>query len=67
MSDLFGNPEDRFSHVEAHMILPTMVAPASTLFSTNSLTAVARVRTTCPEQILCTEPLSIADILLALG
>ena len=45
--------------------LPTEVALASMLFSTNSFTAVARVRTTCPEQILCTDFLSIALISLA--
>ena len=39
-----------------------MEAPASILFSTNSLTAVANVNTTCPEQILWTDPLSIAFI-----
>ena len=32
------------------------------LFSTSSLTAVARVSTTCPEHIWCTECLSIALI-----
>lgn len=37
-----------------------LVAPASMLFSTSSLTAVAKVSTTCPEQIWCTECLSIA-------
>lgn len=39
---------------------PMLVAPASMLFSTSSLTAVAKVKTTCPEQIWCTEFLSIA-------
>lgn len=39
---------------------PMLVAPASTLFSTSSLTAVAKVSTTCPEQIWCTECLSMA-------
>ena len=42
--------------------LPTMEDPVSILFSTNSLTAVANVNTTCPEQILWTDPLSIAFI-----
>lgn len=45
--------------------LPMLVAPASTLFSTSSLTAVAKVRTTCPEQIWCTECLSMALMALA--
>lgn len=43
-----------------HPFLPMLVAPASMLFSTSSLTAVAKVSTTCPEQIWCTECLSMA-------
>ena len=37
-----------------------LFAPASKLFSTNSFTAVARVTTTCPEQIWWTDRLSNA-------
>lgn len=48
-----------------HQCLPMLVAPASMLFSTSSLTAVARVSTTCPEQIWCTECLSMALMALA--
>lgn len=44
---------------------PTCVAPASMLFSTSSFTAVARLSTTCPEQIWCTECLSMALMPLA--
>ena len=42
--------------------LPILVAPASILFSTSSLTAVARVSTTWPEHIRCTEVRSMALI-----
>jgi hypothetical protein len=40
------------------------VAPASNAFSTSSFTDVARSKTTCPEQILCTEVLSIGFMLI---
>lgn len=45
--------------------LPMLVAPASRLFSTSSLTAVPRLRTTCPEQMRCTDLLSMALMALA--
>jgi hypothetical protein len=40
----------------------TVVAPASRLFSTSSLTAVARSRMTCPLQMRCTAALSMGLI-----
>lgn len=40
-----------------------LVAPASRLFSTSSLHAVAKSNMTCPEHMRCTEALSIAATL----
>lgn len=45
--------------------LPIWVAPASRAFSTSSFTAVARFSTTWPEQMRCTDPLSMALIAFA--
>ena len=32
MSDLVGNPEDRFSNNEAHLVLLLLIIPSTTIF-----------------------------------